>query len=48
MWGRAGRMVALRLPGWPRAPTRSGAPDGEPLSTRITLPGHTGLLALRP
>ena len=23
-WGRAGRMVALRLPGWPRAPTRSG------------------------
>ena len=41
-------MVTLRLPGWPRAPTRSGAPDGASLSTRITLPGHTGLLALRP
>jgi len=39
--------AVLRTTGWPRAPTRSGAPDGESLSTRITLPGHTGLLALR-
>ena len=35
-WGRAGRMVALRLPGWPRAPTRSGTrrsafPESPPL-----------------
>jgi len=38
----------VELPAGLVLPGPTGAPDGEPLSTRITLPGHTGLLALRP
>ncbi len=40
--------ATLDLPAGLVLPGPTGAPDGEPLSTRITLPGHTGLLALRP
>ena len=40
-------MATLELPAGLVLPGPTGAPDGEPLSTRITLPGHTGLLALR-
>ena len=40
--------ATLELPAGLVLPGPTGAPDGEPLSTRITLPGHTGLLALRP
>ena len=41
-------MATLELSAGLVLPGPTGAPDGEPLSTRITLPGHTGLLALRP
>ena len=41
-------MATLELPSGLVLPGPTGAPDGESLSTRITLPGHTGLLALRP
>ena len=40
--------IVSSLAGLVFLPGPTGAPDGEPLSTRITLPGHTGLLALRP
>ena len=35
--------ATLELPAGLVLPGPTGAPDGEPLSTRITLPGHTGL-----
>ena len=40
--------ATLEVPAGLVLPGATGAPDGELLPTRITLPGHTGLIALRP